>query len=139
MGQYPNKRERASQNVETNGISCSRTTRGAAMLIADRRLIVSGPSGDTEVPVRLFKPEADDGMWVCRYEIDWPDRKWSSFAGGVDSVQALVLALYKIGIEIYTSSHHKSGSLKWFEKYQGYGFPLGGNVREMLIGDDKNL
>jgi hypothetical protein len=59
-------------------------------LVAERRLIVTDPSGDTEVPVRLFQPENDEGMWICRYEIDWPSEKTSHFAGGVDSFQALI-------------------------------------------------
>jgi hypothetical protein len=117
----------------------SRTPKGAAVLIAHRSLIITGPSGDTEVPVRLFQPENDEGMWICRYEIDWPSQKRSHFAGGVDSFQALILALQMIGAEIYASAHHKAGSLKWFERYRGYGFPVGANLRDLLIGDDTNL
>jgi hypothetical protein len=117
----------------------SRTPRGAAVLIAYRRLVITDPSGDTEVPVRLFQPENDDGMWVCRYEIDWPSQKRSHFAGGADSFQALILALQMIGAEIYASAYHKAGSLKWFERYRGYGFPVGRNLRDLLIGDDTNL
>ena len=109
------------------------------MLIAYRRLVITGPSGDTEVPVRLFQPENDDGMWICRYEIDWPSQKRSHFAGGIDSFQALILALQMIGAEIYASTYHKAGSLKWFERYRGYGFPVGCNLRDLLIGDDTSL
>ena len=109
------------------------------MVIAERRLIVIGPSGDTEVPVRLFQPENDEGMWICRYEIDWPSEKRSYFAGGVDLLQALILALQMIGAEIYASTYHKAGSLKWFERYRGYGFPVGANLRDLLIGDDRKL
>ena len=99
------------------------------MVVAERRLIVTSPSGDTEVPVRLFQPENDEGMWICRYEIEWPGQKRSHFAGGVDSFQALILALQMIGAELYASAHHKAGSLKWFERYRGYGFPVGCNLR----------
>jgi Domain of unknown function (DUF6968) len=109
------------------------------VLIAYRRLIITGPSGDTEVPVRLFQPENDEGMWICRYEIDWPSQKRSHFAGGVDSFQAVILALQMIGAEIYASAYHKAGSLKWFERYRGYGFPVGCNLRDLLIGDDTSL
>jgi hypothetical protein len=89
--------------------------------------------------VRLFQPEDDNGMWICRYEIDWPDRKRSHFAAGVDAFQALILALQMIGAEIYTSKYHKSGTLQWFERSRGYGFPVGGNLRDLLIGDDADL
>jgi hypothetical protein len=53
--------------------------------------------------------------------------------------QALILALQMIGAEIYASSSHKAGSLKWFERYRGYGFPVGCNLRDLLIGDDTTL
>ena len=109
------------------------------MVIAERRLFISGPSGRIEVPVRLFQPEQEDGMWICRDEIDWPDQKKSYFAGGFDSAHALVLALQTVGVEIYTSTYHETGSLRWHESYQGYGFPVGANSRELLIGDDMNL
>lgn len=109
------------------------------MEIARRSLIISEPTGDTEVQVRLFQPENDDGMWICRYEIDWPDRKRSYFAGGIDAFQALLLALQMIGAEIYLSAYHEAGSLKWFERYEGYGFPVGRSLRDLLIGDDRNL
>jgi hypothetical protein len=106
------------------------------VLIAHRRLIISSPSGDTDVPVRLFQPEQEDGMWICRYEIDWPNQRKSYFGAGVDGMQALILALRTIGVEIYTSEYHKAGTLRWFEPGRGYGFPVGGNLRDLLIGDD---
>jgi hypothetical protein len=109
------------------------------VVIAQRRLIVSSSFGDKDVAVRLFQPKEDDGAWLCRYEINWPDGKWSSFAAGADSVQALVLALQKIAIELYTSKYHEAGTLKWVEGRRGYGFPVGHNVRDLLIGDDLNL
>jgi hypothetical protein len=109
------------------------------VVIALRHLIVRRPSGDTEVPVRLFQPEEDNGAWICRYEIEWPSRKQSGFGAGVDSIQALILALKNIGAEIYTSSYHQSKSLKWIEPDQGYGFPVCSNVRDLLKGDDLNL
>ena len=109
------------------------------MQIAHRRLTTSSPLGDTEVLIRVFKPEESDGNWVCRYEIDWPSQKQSGFAAGIDSIQALLLALQKVGVDIYTSSYHETGSLKWFEPTRGYGFPVTGNLRDLLIGDDVNL
>jgi hypothetical protein len=109
------------------------------MQIAHRRLTTSSPLGDTEVSIRLFKPEEVDGAWICQYEIDWPSRKQSGFAAGIDSIQALLLALQKIGVEIYTSAYHQAGSLKWFEPTEGYGFPITHNLRDLLIGDDVTL
>ena len=109
------------------------------MLIAHRHLTVIGPSGEIEVAVRLFRPEEDAGMWICRYEIDWPSQERSHFAAGIDAIQAIFLALQMVGIELYTSTYHKSGFLKWSEQSQGYGFPVARNVRDLLIGDDIDL
>ena len=109
------------------------------MVIARRTLRIRESSGDRDVQVRLFQPEDDGGMWICRYEIDWPHQKRSYFAGGYDGFQALILALQMIGVEVHLSAYHEAGSLKWSERYEGYGFPIGGNLRDLLIGDDRNL
>jgi uncharacterized protein DUF6968 len=109
------------------------------MVIATRRLKLQLPAEEIDVSVRIFLPEADNDSWRCAYEIDWPNEKRSSAAVGVDSVQALILALQKIGIEIYTSDYHRQGQLGWFEANQGYGFPVTKNVRDLLVGDDLDL
>ena len=76
---------------------------------------------------------------MCRYEIDWPEVTRKSFAAGLDSVQALHLALQKIGIDIYMSKHHESGALIWINPDDGYGFPVPKNGRDFLIGSDKTF
>jgi uncharacterized protein DUF6968 len=98
--------------------------------------MISSPSGDIEVPVRLFLPEQDDRMWVCRYEIDWPDRRRAYFAAGIDGMQALTLAIRIIGVEIYASEYHESGRLRWFEQGSGYGFPVDDRACDLLIGNN---
>jgi Domain of unknown function (DUF6968) len=108
------------------------------VIIAHRRLILSTPSGETEVPVRLFQPEEDGGAWICRYEIEWPGEKWSRYAAGVASIQALILALQLIGIAIYTSRL----SIKVAQvgrELSGEWIPASPNVRGMLAGDDISL
>ena len=109
------------------------------MVIATRHLKLQLPAEEIDISVRIFLPEADNGSWRCGYEIDWPDGKRSSAAVGIDSVQALFLALQKIGIEIYTSDYHQQGQLIWFEADQGYGFPVTRNVRDRLVGADQHL
>jgi hypothetical protein len=54
-------------------------------------------------------------------------------------VQALELALRTIGAQIYASDHHASGKLMWLEPGKGYGFPVTSNLRDLLVGDDKDL
>ncbi len=108
-------------------------------MIASRQLKLHLPTQDIDISIRIFLPAEDNDSWRCPYEIDWPDGKKSSAAVGVDSVQAILLALQKIGIEIYTSDYHKRGQLTWFEPNQGYGFPVTKNVRDLLKGADADL
>ncbi|WP_425330050.1 DUF6968 family protein [Terrirubrum flagellatum] len=51
------------------------------------------------VPIRIFAPVVNEAHFLCRYEIGWPEGAWTSAAAGVDAVQALHLALQKIGVE----------------------------------------
>lgn len=106
------------------------------MIIATRLLKLRDPKGDIDVPIRLFAPEEDDRSWKCRFEIDWPDGRLERFAGGEDSMQALILALSMIGVIIYTSDYHHSGNLNWGGDWKGYGFPVLGSVRDLLTGED---
>jgi hypothetical protein len=108
------------------------------VLIAKRVLTIQDGAVDKSVPIRIYAPEFDGG-WRCRYEIGWPDGAWTSAAGGVDAVQALHLALQKIGTEIYFSEHHRSGALRWIEPGQGYGFPVPKDARDILIGEDQRF
>lgn len=107
------------------------------MKIADRVLILGNGDMNIKIPVRLFAPEAGiNGNWFCRYEIEWPDKKSELSVGGVDSAQALVLALQIIGAEIYSSSYHEEGKLFWDAPGRGYGFPVVSTYRNLLQGDD---
>jgi|SRR5690242_11803783 len=109
------------------------------MLIATRVLILRRPTGDIEVPIRIFAPEQQSVDWACRIEVGWPDATFSMAAHGVDAVQALELGLQLIGVQIYTSAHHASGKLTWLESGKGYGFPVTSNLRDLLVGDDKRF
>jgi hypothetical protein len=107
------------------------------MLIATRTLLLRDNDIDHDVVIGVFAPVPDrDGGWSCTYEIGWPDRKRTMTAGGVDAVQALLSALQMIGAELYASDHHKAGSLRFETPGRGYGFPVPGNARDLLEGDD---
>ncbi len=100
------------------------------------RLHRSGVDVDVDVLIRLFWPTRNKEAWYCRWEIDWPDRQRVNSAGGVDAIQALLLALSMIGAELYCSDEHQSVGLSWGQDWIGYGFPLPANLRDLLIGDD---
>jgi hypothetical protein len=107
------------------------------MVIASRLLKVRSPRGDTEVCVRLFIPEElVTGNWSCRYEIDWPHGQRVHAAQGLDSIQAVFLAMQMIGAEIYASEYHRSAALFFDRPGGGYGFPVASSLRDLLIGDD---
>ena len=107
------------------------------MLIATRTLTLRTRDGDEAIPIRIFAPvQQDGGGWLCRCEIDWPDRRKIMDAGGADSVQALLIAPQVIGANIYTSRYHQSGELVWDAPGKGYGFPVSANIRDLLVGDD---
>jgi hypothetical protein len=56
---------------------------------------------------------------------------------GTDAIQALLNALQMVGTEIYCSEEHRSGKLSWDDNWSGYGFPVPGNIRDLLAGSDK--
>ena len=107
------------------------------MVIASRILTLQNESGAVSIPIEIFAPDCEKpGVWRCRYDVGWPEGK-RTFAGyGVDSMQALVIALGMIGAEIYSSNYHKSGHLFFDKPGNGYGFPVAPTYRDLLQGDD---
>ncbi len=106
------------------------------MIIANRSLRLRQGSVDIDLPIHIQAPQELGSDWICDYEIGWPEGAKKSRAAGFDAVQALQLALQKIGTELYTSEHHKSGSLKSQDSWNGYGFPVPASIRDLLVGDD---
>jgi hypothetical protein len=41
-----------------------------------------------------------------------------------------------IGAELYCSEEHQSGHLIWGNDWDGYGFPVSPNIRDLLGRDD---
>ena len=109
------------------------------MVIATRVLKLRQPTGHIDIPIRIFAPQGQGDDWMCHFEIDWPDEMVALDAGGVDSVQAMELALRMIGAFIYGSDHHASGKLMWEAPGQGYGFPVPNAIRDLLVGEDKKF
>jgi hypothetical protein len=106
------------------------------MSFVARELAVVDKAGRHPVPIRLFPPEQNDRSWICRYEIEWPERLRSGAGYGVDGIQALTIALQNIGVELYASAYHQAGTLFFDKPGNGYGFPIAKNARHLLVGDD---
>jgi len=70
--------------------------------------------GGLEVLVRLEGPRPGErGDFRCDYEIVWPDRVRRFYAGGVDEVQALYLAMKSVHAELLFSPEGRRGEITW--------------------------
>ncbi len=103
-----------------------------------QRVLKFGASGASGiVPVTIYLPRASGNDWCCAYEIGWPTGTRQGQAFGVDSVQALLLAMQTIGAELYATRPSGIDDLQWLEKGGGFGFPLSPAVRDMAVGEDR--
>jgi hypothetical protein len=110
------------------------------MIIAERNLRTNTSSNSSEtIQVRLFAPIENNQDWSCNYEILWPSGKRTQKIHGIDSMQALVLAMHMIGSDLYASKYHENGTLVFDKPGNGYGFPVANIARDALIGDDKRF
>ncbi len=106
------------------------------VVIAKRDLLLGR---ERRVQVLIGKPEPfPDGIdWYCPYQITGigSERVW--WAGGVDSVQALVLALQNVGAWLVSSPEFKGGELRWEcgSTDGDLGFPVSANIRDALAAD----
>lgn len=107
------------------------------MLILTHTLYLKTGDAEQAFDIRIYQPDKEVRTWYCRYEIDWPDEKMRVMrSGGHDALQALVLALHMIGVEIYVTEYHDEGRLRAFETEQGYGFPVSSAIRDLAVGLD---
>lgn len=96
-------------------------------IIATRQLDLAD---GRKVIVTIGKPEpfpGDAGAdYYCPYQITGIKRNKVRYAGGVDAVQALQLALEMIGADLETSDEARAGVLSWEAGSErgDYGFPL---------------
>ncbi len=111
------------------------SARSGDAVVAGRTLRVRTPQGEADVPIRIYAPYQKGGAWVCRTEIDWPDRQQALDAAGQDSAQALYIAMEIVGVHLYTSAYHADDAFI-FTDWIGYGFPVPKGIRDLLIGHD---
>lgn len=86
-------------------------------------------SGD--IVCRFYRPRPDGENFRCDYEIAWPDRRRARYAMGVDSAQALVLAMEVVHADLLSSPERKAGGLTWLGQ-QGLGLPLSEGLRDLI-------
>ncbi len=108
---------------------------------AVRKFSLVNEGQSSEVTVRLFHPEPypDHSGYQCRVKVEWPSKTQDLHVGGVDAIQAVILALQTLGAIINTSEEAKEGRLVWFEQGSGFGLPVSKGIGDLLQGEDKNL
>ena len=105
-------------------------------VIAERRFKKTGSSD--LVVVRIGKPEkfTESEDFYCPYEIIGVGKGKIRYAGGVDSAQALLLALKMIGADLYTSKEIEPGHLVWEGSKKGdLGFPVPSSISDLIPRD----
>jgi hypothetical protein len=87
-------------------------------VIAERCLTLNTGEEEREIRISLGRPyQEPDRAYFCPFRISGMGEDYLNRAGGVDSIQALQLALVMIGATLSTISEH----LKWDgEPYTGF-------------------
>ncbi|TCM12032.1 hypothetical protein EDF56_1202 [Novosphingobium sp. PhB165] len=95
-------------------------------VIAERMFMVDG----CEVFCRFFKPERDGSDFSCRYVIDWPDKAKARYVLGVDSIQALLLAMQSAHVDLLMVRKDDGASVIWLDR-ESLGLPLSQGLRDL--------
>ncbi|MGC5028489.1 DUF6968 family protein [Micromonospora sp. DT229] len=87
-------------------------------VVAERRIAVTDPDGATsELVVRLGKPHPDpssrNGDWCCPFQVEGVGEDSVQTAFGVDSLQALLLAAYRVRLLLAEHAEQTSARLDW--------------------------
>lgn len=102
-------------------------------IIAQRVLkIVTTKTTEVTIPIERPFPDAQD--FKCRYKIEWPEGTQQGYSMGIDAIQALILPLHHLAVEINFSGYAKNKQLVWLEPEGGFGLPLPPNLTEKEVG-----
>ncbi|HEX5512847.1 MAG TPA: hypothetical protein VFY81_00480 [Gammaproteobacteria bacterium] len=87
-------------------------------IIAERRLTVDCGIHTLEATARLGKPTLSESGedWFCPYEVQVGEWCKTFRLHGVDSMQALVLALKTLDVELEARAKEIGGQLLWFDE-----------------------
>lgn len=78
---------------------------------------------------RFFLPTAADVDFECRYEIAWPEGVRSRIVKGVDSVQALLLAMQTAHTDFLTCRENGCRQVTWLDQ-RGLGLPVAKTIQD---------
>ena len=82
-----------------------------------------------DIPCRFFKPEADQGSFFCRMEIDWPEGSKSRKIYGVDEVQALLLSMQAAHTDLLVAREIDGRKVSWLGERR-LGLPVANVIRD---------
>ncbi len=84
-------------------------------IIAERNLIIDRDDAKLGVSIRLGRPVPDESgeNWMCPYEVRVQDECKSFRMHGIDSMQALVLAMKTLDVEIEAMAKKLGGKPRW--------------------------
>jgi hypothetical protein len=97
-------------------------------VICERALVLRRADSSVEVKLQMGKPVRmthDDAVWACPYRVSGLEKEERGYAAGIDSVQALQLALHILPawLDVTAASHRGS-----FEAFgvsgNGHGFAV---------------
>jgi hypothetical protein len=99
-------------------------------VIALRQLTLDGSA---TVTVELLAPTPSDQSddFRCGYRIDGLGASKVRYAYGVDSMQALLLAMQSIAAHLYTSEEAKTGRLQWLGM-SNFGLPFADAIADLV-------
>jgi len=81
-------------------------------VVSEREFNTAIDGAAVPILVQWMKPQPDGDDWRCEYLIAWPDRPVRrGYAMGVDSAQALILALSKSSTEL----EFGAWPVRWFD------------------------
>lgn len=84
--------------------------------IAEREFVICDADGnESRAVARIGRPHPDQSEedWVCPYEIVVAGKRKAFRIYGVDSIQALVLALKTVDVELEVRAKQLGGVLMW--------------------------
>ena len=103
------------------------------VVIASRDLTLDG---NLKVQILIGMPERLPGSddWYCPNQTLGIGSEKVRCIGGVDALQALVLSLSNVGVQLYCSAEYKAGRLSWDRgAVKGdLGLPVPDNIRDVL-------
>ena len=72
----------------------------------------------SELLCRFYRPVSDGQDFSCRYEIAWPDGLRSREVWGVDSIQALLLAMQSVHGDLLLRRERDGFDVQWLDGCQ---------------------